>query len=180
MKIYSKWNSERVIYESDHQTIRETVEEAVTNGANLNDAYLNDANLIGANLIGANLIGAYLNGANLNGAYLNGANLNDANLRGANLIGAYLNGANLNDAYLIGAILTPEIILTSDDCAMPMHGVCVIGLKYSITILGNYAKIGCHVKTIADWLAYEKSNSLSVEEMRPYHRILEMVREARE
>jgi uncharacterized protein YjbI with pentapeptide repeats len=75
------------------------------NGADLNGAYLGDANLNGADLGGAYLNGADLNGADLNGAYLNGADLGDADLGGADLNGADLGGADLGGAYLNGADL---------------------------------------------------------------------------
>ena len=60
-------------YEKENNTIKDAVEEAVRQGANLTGAYLMDAYLTGANLMGANLTGANLMGANLTGAYLMGA-----------------------------------------------------------------------------------------------------------
>ena len=50
------------------KTIKEAVESAVNDGANLYGANLRCANLDGANLDGANLYGANLYGANLYGA----------------------------------------------------------------------------------------------------------------
>ena len=102
-------------YEKENNTIKDTLEKAVEEGADLRGADLRGANLIGADLEGAdlrgaNLIGAYLRGANLRGADLEGADLRGANLigadlEGANLIGAYLEGADLRGANLIGADL---------------------------------------------------------------------------
>ena len=99
-----------IIFQTDKENIKDTVEDAVKSGANLYGANLSGANLIGANLRGANLYGAYLIGADLSGAYLRGANLIGAdligaNLRGANLYGAKLIGADLSGAYLRGAYL---------------------------------------------------------------------------
>ena len=74
MKILKRY-TEEVIYEADLPTIREVVEKAVSEGANL----------IRADLIGANLIRADLRGADLIGADLYGVNLYGANLRGADL-----------------------------------------------------------------------------------------------
>ena len=54
-----------VLFESQKETRREAVVEAVGSGANLRGAYLSDANLRGANLSGADLSGAYLRDANL-------------------------------------------------------------------------------------------------------------------
>jgi uncharacterized protein YjbI with pentapeptide repeats len=92
-------------YESEKNTIKETVVNAVKSGANLYDADLRDANLYDADLRGANLGGAYLGGANLYDADLRDANLGGANLRGANLYDADLRDANLRDANLYDADL---------------------------------------------------------------------------
>jgi len=90
IQIKSLWGSVLFELEKENNTIKETLEEAVKNRANLNGA-----NLYGANLYGANLDRANLYGANLDRANLYGANLDRANLNGANLYGANLNGANL-------------------------------------------------------------------------------------
>jgi hypothetical protein len=55
-------------YEKEKNTIKDTLEEAVRQDANLVGANLVGANLRGANLVGANLVGANLVGANLRGA----------------------------------------------------------------------------------------------------------------
>ena len=52
-------------YEKENNTIKETVEEAVKQGANLVGARLDGANLDGARLDGAYLVGAHLDGARL-------------------------------------------------------------------------------------------------------------------
>ena len=92
-------------WESENNTIKETIERANLEGANLGGAYLEGAYLMGANLGGANLGCAYLEGAYLKGAYLKGAYLKGAYLERANLMGAYLDGANLGGANLDGANL---------------------------------------------------------------------------
>ena len=81
IKIVKWWNSD-VVYESEKETIREAVIEAVEKGANLRDA----------NLGGANLEGADLRDANLRGANLGDANLGDADLGGANFYHAQFYG----------------------------------------------------------------------------------------
>ena len=95
IQIKSIWGEVLFEYEKENNTLIDTLEEAVKQGANL----------YGANLYGANLYGANLNGANLNRANLDGASLDRANLDGASLYGANLNGANLNGASLNGANL---------------------------------------------------------------------------
>ena len=57
-------------YESENNTVLQTVKEAVRL-----KTYLTGAYLTGADLTGADLTGAYLTGADLTGAYLRGADL---------------------------------------------------------------------------------------------------------
>ena len=87
-------------FETENNTIKETLQRAYLEGANLKGANLKGANLKGANLEWANLEGANLEWADLKGANLEWADLKGANLEGANLEGAYLEGANLKGANL--------------------------------------------------------------------------------
>jgi hypothetical protein len=109
------WITGKVIYSGEANSLKELIEKAVKEGAdlrgadldsaNLRGAYLQGADLEGADLEEANLEGANLDSANLRGAYLRGANLEGANLRKVNLEGANLRGVNLRGAYLEGANL---------------------------------------------------------------------------
>ena len=92
-------------HEAENNTMKLTLEAAISARANLAGANLACANLACAYLARANLAGAYLAGAYLDGANLARANLDGANLDGANLARAYLAGANLARAYLAGANL---------------------------------------------------------------------------
>ena len=69
--------------EKENNTIKDTLEEAVRNNANLRNANLENANLENANLENANLENANLENANLENANLENANLRNANLRNA-------------------------------------------------------------------------------------------------
>src|SRR3990167_1463814 len=87
-------------FETENNTIKKTLEEAVSQRADLRAANLWRADLQRANLRRADLRRADLRGANLWRAdlwraNLRGADLQRANLRGANLWGANLWGANL-------------------------------------------------------------------------------------
>ena len=105
-EIKNRWTGSVLFeYEKENNTLKDTVEKAIEEGANLEGAYLEGAYLRGANLEGADLEGADLEGANLRGADLEGADLEGAYLRGANLRGANLEGANLEGANLEGADL---------------------------------------------------------------------------
>ena len=82
-------------FEKENNTIKDTLEEAVKQNANLENAnlpnaYLKNANLKNANLPNANLPNANLYNANLENAYLYNANLYNANLENANLKNANL------------------------------------------------------------------------------------------
>ena len=97
-------------YEHENNTVKKTLEKAISSDVNLSGADLRGADLRGTNLRDANLIGTNLRDANLSGANLIGADLSDANLIGANFIGADLSdadliGANLSDVNLSGADL---------------------------------------------------------------------------
>ena len=134
-----------VIYSDDSLTIKETLENSVKKGANLEYANLIGANLIGANLIGANLKGANLEGANLEGANLIGANLRYANLEYANLRYANLRYANLERANLEGANL---------EGAQKTPIFC----KWSHGITNGMIHIGCEKRSIEEWKMFLNSN----------------------
>ena len=90
IEIKSIYGSVLFSFETENNTIKKTLSEAVLRGANLGIADLRGANLSeavlsGADLSGADLGRADLSEANLSGANLSGANLDRADLRGANL-----------------------------------------------------------------------------------------------
>jgi hypothetical protein len=135
IEIESRWDSSKILWSGEAESLREAVIKAVAagadltgadltdaylprayltdaylTGADLTDAYLPRANLTDANLADANLAGANLTDAYLTGADLTRANLTGADLTGADLTGADLTGADLTDAYLTGARNVPASI----------------------------------------------------------------------
>ena len=100
IQIKSIWGTVLFEYEKENNTIKDTLLEAIKEGA-----YLRGADLSGADLSGADLSGADLSGADLSGADIRGANLRGADLRGADLSGADLSGADLSGADIRGANL---------------------------------------------------------------------------
>ena len=117
-------------YECEENSIKKTVEMAVSKGVNLKEAdfscadlsgaTLSDTDLSSANLRGTDLRGATLSGSDLSYADISNADLRNADLRSvylcyaslywailgrANLRGANLRGANLYGADLCGANL---------------------------------------------------------------------------
>jgi Pentapeptide repeats (8 copies) len=113
MKIYNKYTN-KVIFEDDSLTIKETLIKANLSGANLSRADLSRANLSGANLSRAYLSVADLSRANLSRADLSRANLSRADLSRANLSRADLSGADLSRANLSGANLSGANLSEAD------------------------------------------------------------------
>ena len=79
IQIKSVWGSILFEYESENNSVKETIIEALKSGANLRRADLRRANLSSADLIDANLRRADLSSANLVRANLSDADLSDAN-----------------------------------------------------------------------------------------------------
>ena len=111
-----------IIFQTDKENIKDTVEDAVKSGAYLSGADLRDADLRGADLSGANLRGANLYSADLRGASLSGADLRCANLYSADLRCADLSGANLYSAYLYSAYLSGAKNIPFIPLACPSDG----------------------------------------------------------
>ena len=128
IEIKNRWTDSVLFeYEKENNTVKDTVEKAIKQEANLSEANLSEANLSGANLSGANLRGVNLCGADLCGANLSGANLSGVNLGGANLCGANLSGANLSEADLCRANLSGANLSEADLCRANLYGADLCG-----------------------------------------------------
>ena len=129
---------------SDADLIRADLSGADLGGANLIRANLSSADLIRADLSGADLGGANLIRADLSGADLIRANLSGADLGGANLIRANLRGANLSDANLGGNLKVSTMRVFS--------GLYEYQCWAIVSDAGvPWARMGCLLKSIADW-----------------------------
>jgi uncharacterized protein YjbI with pentapeptide repeats len=110
-------------YKCEDNTIKKTVEKAVSESANLRSANLRYADLCSANLCSANLRSADLRYADLCSANLCSANLRSADLRYADLHSADLHSADLRYANLRSA----------DLCSANLHSanLCSADLRYA-------------------------------------------------
>ena len=124
-----------IIYTDESKTIKETLENAVKKGVNLENANLYNANLASANLASANLASANLYNANLASANLYNANLENAYLENANLASANLYNANLDNANKI-----------------PIY------CKWSHGVTNGFIHIGCEKRSIEDWKIFLNSD----------------------
>ena len=123
IQIKNRWTGSILFeYEKEYNTIKDTVMEAVKNGADLGDAYLRGANL---------------RDADIGGAYLGGADLRCADLRDADLGGADLGGADLRGADLGGAKNVPFIPMAcpTDGEFIGWKKVCDNGITYLVKLL---------------------------------------------
>ena len=119
-------------YKKENNTIKDTLIEAVKQGADLQ----------GADLQGENLRGAYLRGAYLQGADLR-ADLRGADLQGADLRGAYLQGADLRGAKIQGAKIKTCAVFTG------LYDYVVI--PYITDENENRVKMGCYDRSLTEW-----------------------------
>ena len=110
-------------FETDNNTIKTTLLEAIKQGADLQGA-----DLRGADLRGADLRGADLRGADLRGAYLRGGDL-----QGADLQGAYLRGVKIKAAAVFTGLYTYVVI------------------PYITEEGEERVKMGCHDRTLKEW-----------------------------
>jgi len=148
-------------HDAEENSLKLTLDAAVSakanlrgadlSGANLRSANLRDASLDGANLRGASLDGASLDGANLRGASLYGANLRGASLDGASLDGASLDGANLRGANLYGANLDGADL---DGEILTKTPLRFLGAAWPVLITEGFMRIGCQRHTHAAWAGF--------------------------
>jgi hypothetical protein len=107
--------SDRVLFETEAETLKDAVEEAVTlqvsltcadlRNADLGGAWLAQAELSNADLSGANLFSAILHGGHLIGTRLCNVDLRYANIRRANLKKAILRNSELICTCFLGSNL---------------------------------------------------------------------------
>ena len=113
-------------HKAEGNTMRLTLEAAVSAGADLAGANLAWAELSGANLVRAELVRANLAGAELAGADLAGANLVRANLAGAELAGAKIK----DDCTLVGSRPTCQIGPIGSRCDYFIAYITDKGLRF--------------------------------------------------
>ena len=156
IQIKNRWTGSVLFeYEKEENTIKDTLLEAVKQGAYLGDAYLGGAYLGGADLRGADLGGAYLGGADLGGAYLGGAYLRDADLRDA-----YLGDwGKLQDILIIGPIGSRKAYTT---CYKTDKGI--------------FVQCGCFKGTLDEFVAKVKQTHNGNTHERDYLALVEFVK----
>jgi len=130
--------SGRILFETEAETLKDAVEEAVTLQVNLIDADLRKADLGGAWLAQAELSCADLSGANLfgailHGAYLTGARLCNADLRYANFRYATLRKAALRNSELICTDFLGSNLTQADFRSSNLEGADLCGANITST-----------------------------------------------
>ncbi len=154
MEIRSRFDSDKILFTAEADSMKDLVEKAIKSRANLYGANLYGANLYGANLYGANLTGANLYGANLTGANLYEANLYEANLYGANLAGADLTRANLTGADLTGVNLYGADLTGANLTGADLYGANLAGANLAGANLAG-ADLDENTKLIGDYPVFQ-------------------------
>jgi len=143
IEIKNRWTNEIIFdHESENNTTKTTLYEAISSGISLQDADLCGVDLCGINLRGADLRNANLRGTDLRGTSFYGTNLCGASLRGASFYNDDFCGADLSNSY-------KEIII---DRIAVFSGI----YKYvAISIIDKngqkWVKLGCFMRTLEDW-----------------------------
>ena len=160
IQIKSIYGSILFEHSSENNTIKETLERAIKESANLRSADLRSADLRSANLYSADLRSANLCSADLRSANLCSANLESANLYSANLYSANLCSANLCSANLESANLESANLESANLCSALNKELAYLPIfcKWSHCIIGDKIKIGCKEKSIEEWDAFFASD----------------------
>lgn len=102
------------LYESNTESIKECIEEAIQKGVILDNVDLSNLDLEGINLLGTSIQWANLENANLSFSDLRGCNFSNSNLRRARFFNSKLQGSILRDVDLNGANFTNSNLQSVD------------------------------------------------------------------
>ena len=189
-EIKNRWDG-KVLFSADGETLRDAVQKAVREHADLRGADLRGADLVGANLRDADLGGANLRSADLVGAHLGGANLRGADLVGAHLVGAHLVGADLGGANLVGANLRGANLVGADLDGADGKKLTLVGkrpilifgplgsrcdyMTAYLTDSGVYVRAGCFFDTLEAFRAAVIAEHADNEHGREYMAVIAMI-----
>jgi uncharacterized protein YjbI with pentapeptide repeats len=153
-KIVSRWDSNKIVYEGEAESLKDLVQTAIRSGSNLSgsdlrDSDLRDSNLSGSNLRGSNLSGSNLRDSDLRGSDLSGSNLRGSDLRGSDLRGSNLRGSDLRDSDLRGSNLSGSNLRDSDLRDSDLRGSDLSGIKadFFMTLLHAIPKERTYLRT---------------------------------
>ena len=178
MKIFNRFDKEKILYEDNNTSIRKSVENALKRKvkltgvnltwadltwADLSRANLSHTNLSGADLSHTNLSHTNLTHTNLTGANMTRANMTRADLSRADLTWADLTGADLSRANLTGAKLTG-----ADLCGSTGNNIEIKTIQTGIYIVNivekfEYIQIGCERNTIERWFNFTNREILEMD-----------------
>src|SRR3990167_4538915 len=97
-KIVSRWDTTRVIFECEADSLRAALEQAVVKEVCLRDSNLRGSDLSGSDLRGSDLRGSDFRDSNLRDSDLRGSNFRGSDLRDSDFSGSDLRGSDLRDS----------------------------------------------------------------------------------
>ena len=199
IEIKSVFGSVLFEHESENNSIKKTLEEAVKSKAYLCNADLRNADLVGADLRNAYLVGADLRNADIRNADLCNADLRDANLRNTNLVcadlrNADIRNADIRNAYLCGAYIVGAHLRYADlrdanlgeewgKIESPQDVLCVgcIGSRDAYTTIfhtdkGIFVQCGCFRGTLDEFAQKVKETHKGTKYERDYNALIEFAK----
>ena len=163
MKIFNRFDKEKILYKDNNTSIRKSVENALKRKVKLTGVNLTWADLTWADLSRANLSHTNLSGADLSHTNLSHTNLTHTNLSGANLSRADLTVADLSRADLTWADLTGANL-----CGSTGNNIEIKTIQTGIYIVNivekfEYIQIGCERNTIERWFNFTNREILEMD-----------------
>jgi uncharacterized protein YjbI with pentapeptide repeats len=142
IEIKSIYGSVLFSHESEDNTIKETLKEAIKSRINLiysdlSNSDLSNSNLSCSDLRGSNLSCSDLRGSNLSGSDLSGSDLSNSDLSNSNLSCSDLRGSNLSCSDLRGSNLSGSNLSCSDLRGSDLRGSDLSGSDLSNSNLRN-------------------------------------------
>lgn len=167
MIIEIKSISGKTLYTTETPTLKEAVEQAVSESVDLSCADFSNEDLQGVNfsgskLVGANFIGADLDMANFSNANLKKAKFNNADLCEARFRSADLTKASLDYTHLGYADFSNATLRSVTTKGANFEDSDLIKIEgsetthnYEILITPTHIKIGCQFHSIEKWFAFD-------------------------
>jgi uncharacterized protein YjbI with pentapeptide repeats len=168
IEIKSIYGSVLFSHESEDNTIKETLKEAIKSRINLiysdlSNSDLSNSNLSCSDLRGSNLSCSDLRGSNLSGSDLSGSDLSNSDLSNSNLSCSDLRGSNLSCSDLRGSNLSGSNLSCSDLRGSDLRGSDLSGSDLSNSNFSESTPfLLSQCPSEGSFIAWKKANGLII------------------